>query len=220
MTSKLSLHPAAAALAEPAAFAAALSSTRSHAAVVAAPILPCISNSAYFNLDDLDRHRRHRSRSLFCAETLRDKTKAGLSPAPSCCPSAGPTANCCRADSVSSQLLPRSARPDRTPPWWRLRSCLAFLVQRFSDLTTLTATDSSRQGLCFALKRCGTKQRLCPLGSMVGRAVSFAIYSVQKSREESEQPCCAGFGRTQRGSNSPRAAPAHISRMQSKFLTM
>jgi len=41
--SRRGLQRIAAALAEPAAIAAALSATGSHAAVVAAPILPCIS---------------------------------------------------------------------------------------------------------------------------------------------------------------------------------
>ena len=44
---KLSLHPVAAALAEPAAFAAALSATGVHAAVVAARLLRYFSNKGY-----------------------------------------------------------------------------------------------------------------------------------------------------------------------------
>jgi hypothetical protein len=59
------LHPVAAAPAEPAAVAAALSLTESHAAVVAAPILPCVSGSTFIKPDDLDGHRFKPSRSLF-----------------------------------------------------------------------------------------------------------------------------------------------------------
>ena len=61
--SRLSLHPIAAALAEPAAFAAALSVTGSHAAMVAAPILRCVSIRAKFKFHDFDGHRSEPSKS-------------------------------------------------------------------------------------------------------------------------------------------------------------
>jgi len=73
MVTKLSLDPiaagrlcrqtAAAALAEPAAFAAALSATGPHAVMVTAPVLPFVSGSAYFRFDDPDGHMRKPSGS-------------------------------------------------------------------------------------------------------------------------------------------------------------
>ena len=47
-------------------------------------------------------------------------------------------------------MLPRWKRPNRTRRWSPLRFCVAFLTCSITNLTTLSATDSSRQGLCFA----------------------------------------------------------------------
>ena len=53
-----------------------------------------------------------------------------------------------KAGAARCELLPPLRRPDSTARWSRLESCVTFLAKHISDLTTLTAIDSSRQGLC------------------------------------------------------------------------